>query len=101
MGIFNIFGKWKKDDQDPDKGEKGKEMGFFTRKILERQLSKLPKQQRDIMMRAFERNPDFFKKIDQEIKAKKKQGLDENVASMQVMRAHQAEFQKMMMEVMK
>ena len=50
-----------------------------------------------MMLKLVESNPDFFKKIGDEVEKRKKSGQDEMTATMQVMREHQAEFQKIMM----
>lgn len=41
-------------------------------------------------------NPDFFKKIQDQVEAKKKQGIPEQAAMMTVMRENQAELQKIL-----
>lgn len=41
-------------------------------------------------------NPDFFKKIQDQVEAKKKQGISEQAAMMTVMRENQAELQKVL-----
>jgi len=41
-------------------------------------------------------NPDFFKKIQNEIEVKKKQGIPEQAAMMTVLREHQGELQKIL-----
>lgn len=41
-------------------------------------------------------HPDFFKKLENQIAAKKKQGIPEQAAMMTVMRENQAELQKIM-----
>lgn len=41
-------------------------------------------------------NPDFFKKIQDQVEAKKKQGIGEQAAMMTVMRENQAELQKVL-----
>lgn len=71
---------------------------FLTRKMVEKQLKHLPKEQQEIILVAVKENPDFFNKINDEIKAKKKAGIDEQLAGMQVMRAHQGELQKLLMK---
>jgi hypothetical protein len=43
-------------------------------------------------------NPEFFKKIQAQIESKKKQGQNEQLAMMQVMRENQAEIQKLVMQ---
>lgn len=42
------------------------------------------------------KNPEFFKKIQDQIEAKKKQGIPEQAAMMTVMRENQAELQKIL-----
>lgn len=42
------------------------------------------------------KNPEFFKKIQDQIEAKKKQGVPEQAAMMTVMREHQGELQKLL-----
>lgn len=41
-------------------------------------------------------NPEFFKKIQDQVEAKKKQGISEQAAMMTVMRENQAELQKVL-----
>lgn len=64
---------------------------------MERQLKSLPPAQRDAIMKAVEANPDFFNAMAKEIEAMKKAGKTEMAASMEVMRKHQGELQKLMM----
>lgn len=66
-------------------------------KMLEKQLGQLPPAQRDMIMTAVNENPDFFKKIADEIKAEEKGGSSQMVASMKVMRKYQGDLQKIMM----
>ncbi len=53
-------------------------------------------EQIDMILEVVQKNPDFFKKIQNEVEAKKKQGISEQAAMMTVMREHQAELQKIM-----
>ncbi len=46
-------------------------------------------------------NPEFFKKIQDQVEAKKKQGIPEQAAMMTVMRENQAELQKILTGVNK
>lgn len=69
---------------------------FFLRQVLKYKLKDVPEGQRDELMAMMEAHPDFFKKIGDEIKKKTKQGMSEMAATMQVMREHQAELQKLM-----
>lgn len=66
--------------------------------LVRHQLKKtgLPDDQVEIFVQLVLKNPEFFKKIEAEVKAKKKQGVNEQAAMMMVMREHQAELQKMM-----
>lgn len=70
---------------------------MLTKKLMERQLKDLPPAQREQILQAVSDNPDFFKKISKEIEIEKKKGKPEMVASMEVMRKHQGELQKLMM----
>ena len=70
---------------------------FFMKKMLERQMKDLPPEQRDMMIKVISENPDFFQKIGDEIQNKiKNEGRDQMAATMEVMRKHQSELQKIM-----
>lgn len=56
----------------------------------------LPKEQQEMIMEIVDKNPELFKKIGNEIEQKKKAGLSEEAATLQVMRAHQGELQKLL-----
>jgi len=71
---------------------------FFVRKMLERKLKDLPPQQREMILRAIEKNPQLFEKMGKEIQALTKQGKNEQAAAMEVMRKYQSELQKLMMQ---
>jgi len=71
---------------------------FFVKKIIQSKLKNLPKEQQEMIMALVSENPDFFKKLQNQIEAKKKQGKDEQVAMMQVMRENQAEIQKLVLQ---
>ena len=71
---------------------------FFLKQALKHKLKNVPPQQQEVLMGALEKNPDFFKKIGDEVKQKTKGGMSEMAATMQVMREHQAELQKIMMD---
>ena len=70
---------------------------MLTNKLLERQLKSLPPAQREAIMKIVSENPDFFESMAKEIEAEKKAGKSEMAASMEVMRKHQGEIQKLMM----
>ncbi|MCC7469989.1 MAG: hypothetical protein IT284_02540 [Bacteroidetes bacterium] len=70
---------------------------MLTEKLMERQLKNLPPAQREAIMAAVSANPEFFNNLAKEIEAEKKAGKSEMAASMEVMRKHQGELQKIMM----
>jgi len=70
---------------------------FLIKKMVRAKMKNLPKDQQDMIIALVSENPEFFKTIQKEIEAKKKQGQNEQMAMMQVMREHQAEIQKLMM----
>ena len=67
-------------------------------KLMEKQLGHLPKEQQEMIMKMIENNPDLFKKIGDEIDAKKKAGQNELYAGIEVMKKYQGEIQKLMMK---
>lgn len=64
--------------------------------MIKSQLKGVPDAQIDHIIALVEKNPDLFKKIGDEIQAKVKAGRSQQAASMEVMRAHQAELQKVL-----
>jgi len=71
---------------------------FLIKKVVQSKLKNLPKEQQDMILALVSENPEFFKKLQNQIEAKKKQGKDEQLAMMQVMRENQAEIQKLVMQ---
>jgi HPt (histidine-containing phosphotransfer) domain-containing protein len=69
---------------------------FIQKQLLKRQMANVPEAQREILMGAMEKNPEFFEKIAKEIEQKKKEGKSEMVAALEVMRTHQGELRKML-----
>lgn len=71
---------------------------FVLKKMLGSKLKGMgvTDDQIDMILEVVQKNPDFFKKIQNEVEAKKKQGISEQAAMMTVMREHQAELQKIM-----
>ena len=69
---------------------------FLLKQAMKHQLKGLPEAEIDRIIAIVEKNPELFKKIGDEIKAKVKSGRSEQAASMEVMRAHQGELQKIM-----
>ena len=69
---------------------------FFIKQMLKQKMKGVPEAQQEMMLGLVEENPDFFKMIGDEVEKRKKSGQDEMTATMQVMREHQAEFQRIM-----
>ena len=66
-------------------------------KMLEKQLAQVPPAQREMLMSAIKKNPEFFEKIANKIKEEQdKNGGNQMAASMKVMREHQGELMKIM-----
>lgn len=70
---------------------------FLIKKMVQAKMKNVPKEQQDMIIALVSENPEFFKKIQAQIETKKKQGQNEQMAMMQVMRENQAEIQKLMM----
>lgn len=66
------------------------------KQMMKKQLSALPQAQQDAILDAVEKNPDFFKKLNEEVETLQKQGKDQMSASLEVMRKHQKELQDIM-----
>lgn len=65
------------------------------RKIIERQLKGVPKEEQERMISLITKNPEFFQKIAVEIKAKMEStGKDQMAATMEVMKTHEEELKK-------
>ncbi len=71
-------------------------MNFITRKIMQSQLKNLPKDQQEMIMTAIEKDPEFFKKLADEIKKEVKSGKSQQTASMIVMMKHQNKLRELM-----
>jgi len=76
---------------------------FILKKLMGSKLKAagMSDEQIDQLLAVIEKNPDFFKKIQAQVDAKKKQGIPEQAAVMTVMREHQGELQKIMSIVQK
>lgn len=69
---------------------------FLMKQVIKRQLKGMPEAEVNRIIMLVEKNPELFKKIGDEIQAKVKAGRSQMAASMEVMRAHQAELQKVL-----
>lgn len=69
---------------------------FLLKQTLKAKMKDVPEAERDRMLALMEKNPDFFKKIGEEVKKRVKSGQSEMAATMVVMREHQGELQKLL-----
>ncbi len=69
---------------------------FLLKQMVKRQLKGMPEAEIDRIVDIVGKHPEIFKKIGDEIKAKVKAGRSEQAASMEVMRKHQSELQKVL-----
>lgn len=69
---------------------------FLIRKMIERQLKSLPASQRDAIMGAFEKDPEFFMRLAKEAEDKTKGGMNQQMAAQQVFMKHADELRKLM-----
>lgn len=67
---------------------------FIVRKMLERQMKGIPKDQQEKILKLVSDNPEFFDKIAAEVKAKTDGGMDQKLASMQVLQKYQEDLRK-------
>lgn len=70
---------------------------FLMRTVLKSQLKGIPQAEQDMIISAVEKNPKLFEDIAREVQEKIHGGMDQQVATMQVMKAHQKELQDLMM----
>ena len=70
---------------------------FIMKQAIKSQTKGMPKNQQDMILAAVEKDPQFFENIAKEIEQKVKEGKSKTAASMEVMRKHQGELQKLMM----
>jgi len=61
---------------------------FLTKQLLKRQLKGVPEDQQQKIMALIEKDPDFFKKIGDQIQEEIKKGKGQMEASMSVMKEH-------------
>jgi succinate dehydrogenase flavin-adding protein (antitoxin of CptAB toxin-antitoxin module) len=65
---------------------------FLIKKAAERQLKNMPTEQRDMIMKLLENDPDLFVKMSKEVEHKiKKEGKDQMLAMMEVGKKYQKE----------
>ena len=64
---------------------------FLSNKLLDWKLKQLPEAQREMVKAIMASNPELLRKIQKETEAKKKAGMPEQAAAMQVFFAHKQE----------
>ncbi len=71
---------------------------FILKKLVGSKLKAagMSDEQVDQLLEVVAKNPEFFKKIQDQVEAKKKQGISEQAAMMTVMRENQSELQKIL-----
>jgi 2-oxo-4-hydroxy-4-carboxy--5-ureidoimidazoline (OHCU) decarboxylase len=68
---------------------------FLMKKMLERQLKNVPKEQQEQLIAMITKNPDFFQKIAIEVKTKTDSGMDQMKATMEVMKKYESELRQL------
>ncbi len=71
-------------------------MNFFLKALIKKQFKDVPEDQLNMIIEMIEKNPDFFKKIADEIKVKTDSGMGQQEAVMAVMAMHKDELSKIM-----
>jgi hypothetical protein len=66
---------------------------FLLKTMLRKQG--VPEEQVDMVLNMMEKNPELFKTIVGEIQHKVKSGMDQNTASMEVMKKYESELKKL------
>ncbi len=69
---------------------------FLMKKLLKSELKGIPEKEQEKILGMIEKNPDFFRKIAEEVQVKMKEGKDQMSATMEVMKSHEEEFKKVM-----
>ena len=68
---------------------------FLVKKMAERQLKNMPKEQKEMIMTLLENNPDLFMKMSKEVEHKiKKEGKDQPLAMVEVGKKYQKELKE-------
>lgn len=76
-------------------------LNFLMKKMVQRQIKHMPKDQQEMIMSLVAENPQLLKTISDEIQVKVKKGVDEQTAIMQVIIDHKEELQRAMVKYKK
>lgn len=68
---------------------------FLLKKTLQSKLGDVPPEQREKILKAFEKDPTLFMRIAEEIKIKMNGGGDQMNAAMEVLKSHKDEIGKL------
>ncbi|MDE2079540.1 MAG: hypothetical protein KGI73_04100 [Patescibacteria group bacterium] len=68
---------------------------FIAKQMLSRQLKNMPADQQQKVLQAFEKNPELFKNLAEEIQKRIANGESQMAAVMAVVSEHKAELQKL------
>jgi predicted house-cleaning noncanonical NTP pyrophosphatase (MazG superfamily) len=69
---------------------------FLMKKMIQNQIKNLPAEQQTKILTAFDKNPELFKKIAEEVKVASKNGNNSQMAAMNVMSKYKKELQELM-----
>lgn len=69
---------------------------FFLKQLLKSKMKDVPASEQEKIFALLEKNPDFFRKIAEEVQVKVKSGKDQQSAVMEVVNSHKDELQKIM-----
>ena len=66
-------------------------LNFFTRALIKKQLKGMPEAEVEKMLTLIEKNPDFFKKMAEDVQKKIKGGMGQEEAAKQFAEEHKDE----------
>ena len=64
--------------------------------LIEKQMAGMPADQRELVLKMVQSNPELFKKIGEEIESEKKKGTPEMYATMNVIKKYQSQIKSAM-----
>lgn len=67
---------------------------FFVRKLIESKMKDVPQDQREMIIKMIEKNPEFFQKLVEEIQTEISSGVDQMEATMNVMKRHESKLKE-------
>ena len=76
----------------------GKIKNYMMKKVMDHKMKDADPQQRQMIEKLMNENPELLEKIQKEIKQEMNNGKDQMAASMVVMKKHQSEIQKIMQQ---